>query len=77
MKGGGAAAGTPWHGEGEGGQGVLPRTVSLLTRKPAEEGICLEQGPAAQRAGDDGLIALEVVHGAGVELAICSGMGWG
>lgn len=64
-----------WGGRGKGG--ILPGTVSPLTRKPAEEGVRLEQGPAAQRAGDDGLVALEVVHGAGVELAICSGTGQG
>lgn len=61
--GGGLLQAPPWHPQ--------------LTRKPAEEGVRLEQGPVAQRAGDDGFIALEVVHGAGVELAVCLGTGWG
>lgn len=45
----------------------------LLTLQPAEEGISLQQGPVAQGTGDNGLIALEVVHGTCVELPICRG----
>lgn len=75
---GGGPSDPPRCFEEGGGRGGDPAgSRSSLTREPAEEGVRLEQRAAAQRAGDDGLVALEVVHGAGVELAICSGTGTG
>ena len=42
-----------------------------FTMQPREKAVRLQDCTAAQGAGDDGFVPLEVVHGARVEFTVC------
>lgn len=50
----------------------MPWPASALTMQPVKEAVRLQTDSPAQGTRDNGLVALEVVHGACIKFMICA-----